>query len=205
MEEGEYQVMDVLARNSQRSMYWIPHMWAANIAQQARVENRIESDVGLRGVIDALTALRRTCAVCQQVEYVELPLVYTQLVVYVGWLKVALSLIDPYGEDEADFELNWVIDRHIRIAHVMEGGLNVDFERRTWSETFPWLFKKDWTSNWKRSASSEMMNGKEKAEEPNPETKEDMNPVGPGVLVTTTLYRLMKYDENSYLPARCQE
>ena len=79
MEEGEHQMMEVLARNSLRSMFWLPHMWAANIAHQAREENRIESDLGLRGVIDALTAVRRTCAVCQHVEYIEVPIVYTQV------------------------------------------------------------------------------------------------------------------------------
>ncbi|XP_055349644.1 bestrophin-3-like [Paramacrobiotus metropolitanus] len=42
-----------------------------------------------------------------------------QFFFYVGWLKVAESLINPWGEDDDDFEVNWFIDRHMQVSYAM--------------------------------------------------------------------------------------
>lgn len=40
-----------------------------------------------------------------------------QFFFYVGWLKVAEALLNPYGEDDDDFDMNWMIDRHVQVVH----------------------------------------------------------------------------------------
>ncbi|CAI5453048.1 unnamed protein product [Caenorhabditis angaria] len=42
-----------------------------------------------------------------------------QMLFYLGWLKVGQYLMNPFGEDDDDFELNYVLDRNTAVAHMM--------------------------------------------------------------------------------------
>ncbi|KAF2899517.1 hypothetical protein ILUMI_06652 [Ignelater luminosus] len=38
---------------------------------------------------------------------------------YMGWLRVAETLINPFGDDDDDFEVVWMIDRHVMVAYMI--------------------------------------------------------------------------------------
>ncbi|XP_062859519.1 bestrophin-2 [Trichomycterus rosablanca] len=64
-----------------------------------------------------------------------------QFFFYVGWLKVAEQLINPFGEDDDDFETNWLVDRNLQVSllsvHEMYDMVPVIEKDKYWNESEP--------------------------------------------------------------------
>ena len=38
---------------------------------------------------------------------------------YMGWLKVGQALLNPYGNDDQDFDVNFLIDRNLQVCLIL--------------------------------------------------------------------------------------
>lgn len=43
-----------------------------------------------------------------------------------GWLKVAEALLNPFGEDDEDFDTNFMIDRNLQVGKIKREWLGMD-------------------------------------------------------------------------------
>ena len=51
------------------------------------------------------------------VDYVVPIFTMLQFLFYFGWLKVAEAIMNPYGEDDDDFDMNWLVDRNLQVGY----------------------------------------------------------------------------------------
>ena len=42
-----------------------------------------------------------------------------EFLAYLGWIKVAESLLNPFGEDDEDFDIDYLIDRNIWVSYMI--------------------------------------------------------------------------------------
>ncbi|MGH0128097.1 UNVERIFIED_CONTAM: hypothetical protein FKN15_060263 [Acipenser sinensis] len=113
--------------------YWIPVAWFVTLVNKARKEGRIQDSVDLQTIMIVVTLAVYTfffaCLIGRQFldskqgyaghdldMYIPV-FTFLQFFFYAGWLKVAEQLINPFGEDDDDFEINWCIDRNLQQHH----------------------------------------------------------------------------------------
>ncbi|ESN90644.1 hypothetical protein HELRODRAFT_70757 [Helobdella robusta] len=155
MLSSEGKILDNLITHFNK--YYVPFVWASTLVAQARKDNMIKDDFAYHCLLDELNFLRRKCQMILNYDWINIPLVYTQVATmavyiffvsclisrqhipvytdtgemivplftflqflfYMGWLKVAEELINPFGEDDDDFEINPMIDKNFKVGYMI--------------------------------------------------------------------------------------
>lgn len=185
LEENELNIFRKMDNKSEHPKYWMPLVWAGTIVKRARKEGRIKDDFAVRAILDEINKIRSQCGALLGYDWINVPLVYTQVVTlavytyflttimgrqfldpsktystsyhdldyyvpiftllefffYMGWLKVAESLLNPFGEDDDDFETNFLIDRNLQVAYLIVDEMHEEHPKliqdKFWDEGIP--------------------------------------------------------------------
>ena len=57
-----------------------------------------------------------------------------EFIFFNGWLRVAGALLNPFGNDDDDFDLNYIIDRNITLGYIIADQDDVEMEPDTFGE-----------------------------------------------------------------------
>uniref|UniRef100_A0A5S6PHY5 Bestrophin homolog n=1 Tax=Brugia malayi TaxID=6279 RepID=A0A5S6PHY5_BRUMA len=126
MSENEYEILKSTQPDFDK--YWVPINWIYALIFRGRKSGKIISDAIACKLCDEVRSFRHHLQILCNYNWVPIPLAYPQIdlllpcvtmmefIIFVGWMKVAEGLLNPFGEDDDDFESNFLIDKNLAVS-----------------------------------------------------------------------------------------
>ncbi|KIH47516.1 Bestrophin [Ancylostoma duodenale] len=124
----EKEIFETYSDKANTPKHWIPANWALAMTYQAWKNGHIESAYYKATLQEEIKKWRTNMEWVFNYDWVPLPLMYPQVdayfpvmtslqfVFYMGWMKAIEGILNPFGEDDDDFETNSLIDRNITMG-----------------------------------------------------------------------------------------
>ncbi|XP_065319018.1 bestrophin-3-like [Gordionus sp. m RMFG-2023] len=105
--ENEKKILQTFAPGD---VWWVTLIWSIALINKARSEGYIRDQFSTIDLIKELMKLRGNMGRLLGQDWISFPLVYTQ---------AAEVCLNPMGEDDDDFPINWLIDRNLYISYIL--------------------------------------------------------------------------------------